>query len=223
MSDYGIEAVSPSTVFISGQAITEQDALDAIDLALENLYATSDLGLIDNSIDTLLGLQRLSGKSLAKLLHGTEQWWEMSEHKGSFDDHMETRHGLKKVTIDRYICVWENIVNGAIPPALAERPMRDLVPIAKAISQGYELTKAAIGKLIKATSNSEVGDILRTVKGKTARKSALQIVWERDGSLNVWKDNKKTFIGYLDKEVYKTSDDGKKAIERLLGTGVKVK
>lgn len=223
MSDE-IESISPDTVFISGRAITEKDALDAVELALENLYATQDLGIIDTSIDTLLGLQRMSGKSLAKLLHGTEQWWLLSCREGNFDDYMETRHGLKKVTVDRYICVWDNIINGAIPPALAERPMRDLVPIAKTIAQGYQLTRKVIGELIKATSNSEVGAILRVVKGKAARKSSLQIVWERDGSLNVWKDNKKTFIGYLDKETHKNSDDGRKAIERLLdGAGVQRK
>lgn len=222
MSD-DIESISPDTVFISGKAITEKDALDAVELALENLYATQDLDSIDNSIDTLLGLQRLSGKSLAKMLHGTQEWWKHFGN-GNFDDHMESRHGLKKVTVDRYICVWDSITNGTIPPALAERPMRDLVPIAKTIAQGYQLTKKVIGDLIKATSNSEVGAILRVVKGKAARKSSLQIVWERDGSLHVWKDNKKTFIGYLDKETHKNSDDGRKAIERLLdGAGVQRK
>jgi len=215
-----IEAISPSTIFISGESITEQDAMDEIDKVLNELYVNNNLNDVDVVIDTLLGLQRISGKALAKLLYGSKRWWAKDKN---FDDHMESRHGLKKVTIDRYITVWESIVTNTIPAPLQERPMRDLIPIAKAISQGYELTKPIINRLIKATSSSEIGAILRTVKNKAPRKSSLQITWARDGSLYAWKDDKRHHIGWLDKDAYETDEVAKKAINRILDNAGVVK
>jgi len=215
-----LEAISPSTVFISGKAITEKDVLDAIDNVYQNLINSEDFQQVDQTIDTLLGLQRLSGKSLAKLLYMSKYWWIEHKENENFDDYMESRHGLKKVTIDRYITVWVNIIDGIIPPELASRPMRDLVPIAKALSQGYELTKDVIKRLVKATSNSEIGDILRNVKGKSARKGSRQIRWERDGSIYTWKNNVRKFCGWWDREAYENDVDVREAINIMIGERV---
>lgn len=213
MSD-DIVAISPSTVFISGKAITEEDVIKVIDTVLLDMKETDSMEQVDIAIDTLLGLQRISGKSLAKLLHGAKSWWKHTMF--NFDDYMESRHGLKAVTIDRYITVWENIQSNAIPPELAERPMRELIPIAKTLSQGFTLTAKTIGSLVKATSLGEIGSILRTVKNKPARKSSLQIEWDRKGSLWLWKNNKRKFVGMLDKEGYATDEDVQQAINRIL-------
>ncbi len=211
-----IVAISPSTVFISGVAITENDTMRAVDTVLSGLNQHNDISGVDTAIGTLLGLQKISGKALAKLLAGTKQWWKETKQTDNFDDRMETRHGLKAVTIDRYITVWENIQSNAIPPELAERPMRELIPIAKALSQGFTLTAKTLGSLVKATSLGEIGSILRTVKNKPARKSSLQITWDRRGSLYVWKDGKRHFVGMLDKEGYATDEVVKQAINRIL-------
>lgn len=214
-----LEAISPSTVFISGKAITEDDVMDAIDTVLSNLNDTGNFENVNTAIDTLLGLQRISGKSLAKLLYGAKYWWnnDNTQVQSNFNDYMESRHGgLKAVTIDRYITVWENIQSNSIPPELAERPMRELIPIAKALSQGFVLTAKTIGSLVKATSLGEIGSILRTVKNKPARKSSLQITWDRKGSLYAWKDGQRHFVGMLDKEGYATDEVVKQAINRIL-------
>lgn len=211
-----IIAISPDTVFISGKALTEDDALGAVNNVLADLYATSNLSNVDTAIDTLLGIQRFSGKSLAMLLHGTSAWWQESRTEYSFKDHMESRHGLKGVTIDRYITVWECVSSGQIPEDVAVRPMRELVPIAKTISHGYTIDQKQWNKIVKANGLGEIGDILRNVKGKKARKSSMQITWQRDGSLNAWKDNKKHFLGWLDKEAYESDPDARKAIDRIL-------
>lgn len=211
-------AISPDTIFVNGTAITEMDAYAAVDNVLTDLEKTLDFQNVDTTIDTLLGLQRLSGKSLAKLLSGASKWWSTSSTTAgkSFEDHMESRHGLKGVTINRYITVWDCIEMGEIPSDVAVRPMRELIPIAKTLAHGHKIEKKQWEKIVKATGLGEISDILRNIKNKPPRKSSTQIYMSRDGSLNAWKNNKKTFLGWLDMEAYQKNEDAKKAIDRIL-------
>jgi hypothetical protein len=219
-----IIAISPDTVFISGKAITEEDALGAVDTVLKHLHDLGDMTNVDTAIDTLLGIQRFSGKALAKLLHGSLDWWKESKHQGSFNDYMESRHGLKGVVIDRYITVWDCVSTKQIPENIAVRPMRELIPIAKAISQGNEISQSGWNKLMKANGLSEIGSIIRKIKNKPPRKGSAQIYWERDGSITVWKNNKRKHCGWLDKEAFETDEVVRAAINRILdNAGVIIK
>lgn len=211
-----IIAISPHTVFVSGKGLTEEDAMNAVDNVLNDLYDTNSLHNVDTAIDTLIGIQRFAGKSLAKILYGTELWWNNNNPVNNFYDYMESRHGLKQVTIDRYVTVWECVTTGMIPEDVAIRPMRELVPIAKTLSHGHSITRRQFDKIVKATSTREIEDILRNIKGKSPRKSSMQIYWNRKGDLEVWKDNKKHFIGFLDKEAYENDEVARKAIDRIL-------
>lgn len=211
-----IIAISPDTVFISGKALTESDALGAVDSVLDDLNESGDLKNVDTAIDTLLGLQRFSGKSLAKLLYGTSLWWKKHRNGKSMTDHIESRHGLKKVTIDRYITVWEAIETKAIPEDVSVRPMRELIPIAKTLSQGYKIEKTNWNNLVKATGLSEIGDIIRKIKKRKPKKGSAQIYWERDGSVILWKNNKRKNLGWLDKEAFEEDADVKAAINKIL-------
>ena len=216
--EYGIEAISPDTVFISGKAVTEGDALQAVDDALRDLDATDDVDKIDQAEDTLLGLQRISGKALASLLYGKKAWWKRTKQDDkrqcTFEDYEQSRHGLKGTTIDRYIVVWDKMQS--FPAQFQERPIRELIPVAKAVEQGYEISKNDWKALVKATSLAEIGEILRTkVKGKTARRSSRQLKMERDGTINVWVGSEPKFVGYVD--VKSEDEDVKKAVARILG------
>lgn len=212
-----IIAISPDTVFISGKALTEDDALGAVEDVLHDLNTTGNMENVDTAIDTLLGLQRLSGKSLAKVMYGYEKWWnEHHTEKDTFKYHMKTRHGMNTTVVDRYITVWECLDTKQIPADVAVRPMRELIPIAKTLSHGYTIDQRQWNKIVKANGLVEIGAILRKVKKVKARKSSMQITWQRDGSLNAWKDNKKHFLGWLDKEAYENDPDAKKAIDRIL-------
>jgi hypothetical protein len=219
-----IEAISPSTVFISGKAFTEQEALDAVSTVLNELESKNNINQVDVAEDTLLGLQRISGKALACLLHGKQEWWDKTGQAEKMDmefvDYEEKRHGLKRITVERYALVWEKMKE--IPKKFQSHPMRDLIPVAKALEQGYEIEKTSWDALIKAASNAEVLHILRhDVKGKKPRKSSMQIYMERDGSLNAWENNEKHFVGYLNVKEEESDKVVKKAIARILGIGVK--
>lgn len=219
-----IEAISPTTIFVSGQAVTEAEAFDAIDTVLSELSDTNDLENVDKTEDTLLGLQRISGKALAKLLYGKHQWWiatgQDEQRNDTFEDYEITRHGLKATTVDRYITVWDKIQSGEMPKKLLGKPMRDLIPIAKALAQDYEISKDVWGRLIKATSNAEVLRIVREdIKGSKPRKSSMRLYIERDGSIVAWKENKRYHVGFLD--INSDEKIVQKAITRIVGsTGI---
>lgn len=216
--EFGIDAISPSTVFISGKAISEQDAIEAVELAINELKRTNDLETIDRAEDTLLGLQRISGKALAKLLYDKMVWWKDTEQSEtrqcSFEDYESSRHGLKSVVIDRYVVVWERM--NMFPEQFQLRPMRDLIPVAKALEQGYEIDAKMWKALIKATSNAEIVSLMRKVKGKPARKSSRRMTIERDGTIKLWLGigHEGKFLGYLD--LKSKDEDVKQAIARIL-------
>lgn len=221
--DFGIEAISPDTVFISGQAITEKDALDAIDVAIKALRQSDDISQIDKAERTLFGLQRISGKALAKLLYEKKSWWNDTNQteirQCTFEDYEKSQHNLSSVLIDRYTVVWEKMQE--FPLQLQERPIRDLIPIAKAVEQGYEISDKMWTKLISASSNAEVLQILREeVKDKPPRKSSMQLREERDGTVNLWKGNKKKFVAYFNTKEEANDLDIHKALERLRSSGV---
>ena len=214
------DAPAPQEIFINGDVLTESDVLSAVDAVLEKLKETNDIRPVDNAIRSLLGIQKFSGLSLAKLLWGWKRWWienKWDEQSGdTFEDYVFSTHGLKKIHVDRYISVWDAYEKSAMPPQIQSRPMKDQIAIAKAIQQGYEIPKADWKKLQRAGSNNEVLAILRKVKGQPPRKSSLMIYLERDGSLVAWtSDGERHFVGYLNVGERENDPAIDKAINRL--------
>lgn len=208
---------SSQLALINGSALTETDVLDAVDLVIVKLNQTNDISKPTEVLRTLEKIGEVAGKAKARLLYGIHTWW-VENNQGDFTEYVKTQTPLSPTTVDRYITVQSCLESGAIPEDVAVRPLRELVPIAKTLSHGHTISRKQFDKIVKATSQNEIQDILRTVKNKAPRKASLQIYWEKDGTLNVWRDGQKTFIGYLDKEVYNTSEDARKGIDRLLDT-----
>jgi hypothetical protein len=133
------------------------------------------------------------------------EWWAQNKADDDFFDHVESTTGTKKVTTKRYITAWGYVEDYTIPKEVAQRPMRELVPISNALAQGYEIGKAEWRKIALCSNSGELSEILRDIKGKEPRKSARVIKLARDGSLYGYKDDKKYFIGFLN--VKEAEDD----------------
>lgn len=206
---------------VDGKPFTEKDVYSGIDNVLGILNQTGDIQKATSSLIALEKWGDVVGHAKAKLLYGMWKWWEFNA-TANFTDYIESHsEKTKKTTIDRYITVQEMIETEQIPEDVATLPMRTLVPIAKTLSHGHKITRSQFDKIIKANNSREVEDILRTIKGKAARKSSMQIEWARDGSLYAWQNNRRTFLGYLDKEAYTTDETAQKAINRILdNTGI---
>lgn len=201
---------------VNGSAMTENDVMLAIDGVIQQLHQTGNLNEATKVLNILDRIDNVTGHAKAKLLWGIWIWWKVERKNDDFGDHIESSTSTKSITAQRYVNVWEHIEQNDIPKKLHNRPMRDLVPIGNMLAQGYEPSKEQWDEIYIASNNSEILDIIRKVKGKKPRKSGLKIYLEKDGSLNCWKDNRKTYVGFLDIEEAQTNYDVAKAIERIV-------
>jgi len=150
-----------------------------------------------NVLNGLGALEDVSGHAKAKLLWASSEWYRQNVSNENFADHVTSTTAIKKITVDRYVSTWQYIEECVIPKQIAERAMRDLVPIAMTLKQGYDISKEQWRKIDLCASDGELRDILRKIKGKAERKNARVIKMARDGSLYGYKGKQQYFLGYL--------------------------
>ncbi len=189
--------MTKSIISIQGQPLGRKEFMSAIDEEIIRLHDTGDINRVMTVLNGLDDVEGITGHAKAKLLYASSEWYKVNKPTENFSDHVESVSSIKKVTVDRYVLVWGYVEELIIPKEIAQRPMRDLVPIAKTLSQGYDISKEQWRKINLCASDGELRDVLRKIKGKAERKSARVIKLSRDGSLYGWKDNKKYFIGFL--------------------------
>jgi hypothetical protein len=186
-----------SIATVNDVVLTKQDFMQSIDNELIHLYDTGDIRHVMNVLNGLDKIDNVTGQAKAKLLWGTSEWYKQNVPDESFVDHVVSTTDIKKVTVNRYIGTWKYVEDLTIPKEIAERPMRDLVPIAMTLKQGYDISKEQWRKIKLSTNDGELRDVLRQVKGKAERRGAKVIKLMRDGSLYGYKGKQQYFIGYL--------------------------
>lgn len=204
-------------VLIDGQALTEQDVLNAVDDVLLQMQETQCLDVADQALRNLNRIEETSGLAKAKLLHGMYIYWvehNLDETGDNFFDHVASMGQQKAVYAKRLITVWHH--QDDLPDAFKSRPVKDQIHVAAAMEQGYTFTKKDMDALTRSSKESEVLEIVRGVKGKPPRKSSMQLKLSRDGSLNAWENNKKHFVGFLNIKERESDPVIRKAIERIL-------
>lgn len=200
---------------VDGKELTEKGFIQSIDNELITLHETGDVNRATNLIQMLDALDTVSGHAKAKFLHGFNEWWKQNKEGENFGDHIESTTETKAVTVKRYVQTWKYIDDLVIPKEIASRPMRELVPIASTLAQGYDISKEQWRKINLCSSSGELSDVLRGIKGKQPRKSARVIKMSRDGSLNLIKDGKVKFIGFLNIKEAEQDRDIAEAIEKI--------
>jgi hypothetical protein len=162
-------------------------------------------------------IAQLSGIALAKFFYLIRENWDEYEIGDDFDDVAFDYVGVAKETVDRYVRVWKMHELKLIPEQFAEdirqKNIKDQIPIATAVAQGYEINEDDWQELVDAPDNTTVGAKVREIKGKEPSKSALLIFLTSDGTLSVTQEGETEFVGYLN-----VDDAGliaEKAIERI--------
>lgn len=204
-----------SLITVNDQSITEKDFMQTIDNEIVYLHDTGDVNHVMKTITSLDSVDKVAGHAKAKLLWATDEWWKQNKADENFPDHVESTTTTKAVTVKRYVKVWKYVDDLTIPKEAAQRPMRELVPIASTLAQGYDISKDQWRKINLCANDRQLAEVLQKVKGKQPRKSARVIKLSRDGSLNLWKDNKKKFLGYLNLKEAETDKDIAEAIEKI--------
>ena len=166
----------------------------------------------------MIDISKLSGMGLAKALYMIRSNWDRYDLDDDFEDLAFDRLGLRSETISRYSRVWAMHVEGQIPEQFAEsiqqRNIKDQIPIASAISQGYEFSERDWEEFAHAPDYATVSRKLREIKGTAPRKNSLQITLKRDGTLVAMHNDNQVFVGYLN--VKEKSDTTLRAVERIV-------
>jgi hypothetical protein len=186
-----------SIISIQGQPLGRKEFMGAVDQEIIKLHDTGDINRVMTILNGLDAVEGVTGHAKARLLWGASEWYKQNVPDESFVDHVASTTDIKKVTVNRYIGTWKYVEDLTIPKEIAERPMRDLVPIAMTLKQGYDISKEQWRKIKLSTNDGELRDVLRQVKGKAERKGAKVIKLMRDGSLYGYKGKQQYFIGYL--------------------------
>lgn len=160
---------------------------------------------------------QLSGIGLAKVIWYLKRSWKEFETNGDFYEEAAIRLGVQPHTVDRYASVWSMFERQEIPKEFElkfkERNIKELVPIAKALEQGYEIDGENWKQLNKAPDFSTVSKKIRDIKGKPPRKGSMQLFLERDGSINANSNGQVEIVGWLD--VGNENDIVQNAIKRI--------
>jgi hypothetical protein len=164
---------------------------------------------------------RLAGKSLSQALYSFWLRWEDFGIGEDFVDYIHARLGITEHTVDRYLRVAHMLAEADIPSdvkdIIQEKGMQQLIPIAHAYAQGYEITDEQWEKLAQAHNHSEVAQVVnRDIKNTENRENALTITLSRTGSIMVRKGNGPTkFVGSL--EIGDEHPEVQAAISRIIG------
>lgn len=202
---------------INGNEITEKDVFYTVNNILVKLHDTDDLQVITNAINGLNQIDTVVGKAKAKLLWGASIWHKQNKPHDDFADEILSTTTIKnRKTVLEYVNVWKQIDEENIPKKTQDRPMRELVPIANMLAQGFSPSKKEWSDIDLCANLQDLGETISKIKGKKRRKTARQIVMERDGSINLWKDGKKKYLGFLDIVEAQEDKDIALAIEYII-------
>lgn len=207
----------------NGEKIDMTDMLMGVDAVVERIRDTHSIQLINTAVRSLLGMQKLSGIALSKLLWNVNNMWSDLGQDEEIYDNLYATTGLQRITIDRYIHVWNMFEVEHFPielqRKLLQKPMKSLIVAANAVSQGYEISEDVWGAFADAHNEQEIRSIIRTEKGQAPRSNSLTIYLKRDGSLEAWTGGGEVInIGYLNIDNPDGNESLDKAIRRIVNS-----
>ena len=211
------EEFSITTSLDQSLPVDIQEELDRVDIVIKQSVATKDIeiayGLCE---DYIVGMKR-RGLALAKALAKIEDNWDAYNIGDNFLDTTYMYLGIHRHTVERYCKIWRlfSYVPDKYLEDVQQMGIKSIIPIANAVSQGYELDEDDWEEVLSDSSFANVNKYIREeVKGKEPRKSGLSLSLDREGSLWAYAEDKHFFIGSL--EVVDDEPIVKKAIQRIV-------
>lgn len=175
------------------------DILSAFDTAINTAIENRDLDAAMGVCLKLVKAAKLSGLGLSRALFRLYSDWEQFDTGDNFTDTVSSYLGLCQQTVDNYIQVAMMLQVAPNREDLEQKNIRDLIPIAKAISQGYEIEDGQWTKLAEAEDFASISQIVRDeIKEAAPRKSGLQLSIDRDGSIWAFVQSERYFVGSLE-------------------------
>lgn len=192
---------------------------EQIELAIEKALEAHNPDIAINTVGTLYQLAKIAGLGLAKGLYLLKKnWYKFGLGEEEFKVMVYPKVGLHPATIERYIEVWTMFESGDVPlelkEALQQRNIKELIPIAKTVKQGYEIDPEEWEELAEAPDFNTIATIIREdIKGKPPRKGSLILMEDEIGTIWAFLDNERYFVGSL--EVKSDDEAVQQSIERI--------
>lgn len=183
-------------------------------------YEKKDVEGLITLLQQVHDMQRLSGIALANFLYWMEKDWDNWKISDSFIDFIFNYIGKTKTTIDRYVAIGRAFSEKLIPEEYVEKisamPLKNLVPIAKTIEQGYEISKDDWEDLASSPDDNAVRKVVRGIKNQPPRKHSLILMLDSDGDITALFGDDATplYIGYLN--INAEDEQTQQAIKRIL-------
>lgn len=203
------------------QSIDTQDLtiLDKVGEIIDDAVTKKNAYIALNACKSLVQISRTSGLGLAKIIYLIYVNWEDFGIQDKFEDVVYDYVGLHKYTINKYIRVWGMHQEKQIPEQFEEkiiqRNIRDQIPIANALNQGYKINEDEWDKLANASDFSEVSRIVREdIKKKPMSVDALRLQMDGMGTIWAWKGGKKGMVGTLN--IHEQDEMVQQAIQRII-------
>ena len=199
--------------------------LTQIDEIANEALDRKDPHLIMDKLREIVLVMKMGGLVLAKGLYIVYTNWYEFETEDDFVDMVFEYTGLHTHTIERYVKVWsmlENHTPKKIKDKLMQRNIKDLIPVAHAVDQGYEITDEDWKHIVNSPDYNTVSKIIREdIKNKEPRKGQLTLILRRDGTVMAHMNDQIKQVAWID--VNNTTDVGKKAVSRIVSSAGMIK
>ena len=145
--------------------------------------------------------------------------WDEFGIDDEFEDVVYEYVGLHKYTVQKYVKVWamhqENRIPAKYEQEILQRNIKEQIPIANALVQGYKIDDENWDKLSNASDFNEVARIVREdIKGKEPSIDALRLMIDDMGGIWVYKAGQKKLVGALN--IHDDNEIVKQAIQRIM-------
>ena len=197
--------------------------LNQVDDLIQKALDQDDIDIVLVEINRMIEAKELVGKVLAKTLYLLNQnYYRFSISEQERVEDILGAINVKPDTMKRYLRVWKYM--DELPQSFQDGSIRNIVPIANALDQGYDISDEHWEKLERASSLHEIQRIVTVdVKEAEPRKSGIHgYLNNGDGSLYCWCDGERGDVGYLD--IHSTNEAVQKFINRIVNnTGIELK
>lgn len=193
--------------------------LDRIDSILDEAVREKNAYIALNACKQLVRVAKTSGLGLAKILYHIYAKWDEFGIQDNFEDIVYEYVGLHKYTVHKYVRVWAMHQEKKIPAKyeqeILQRNIKDQIPIANALVQGYKIEDENWDKLVDASDFTEVAKIVREdIKGKEPSIDALRLRIDNGGGIWAYKAGEKRLVGALN--INNADEIVKQAVQRII-------
>ena len=193
--------------------------LERIDKILDKAVENKDAYIALNACKELVQVSKISGLGLAKMLYHIYAKWDEFGITDPFEEVVYEYIGLHKYTVQKYVKVWamhqENRIPAKYEQDILQRNIKDQIPIANALVQGYKIEDEDWDKLVDASDFNEVAKIVREdIKKKEPSIDMLRLHIDNMGGLWATKAGIRKLIGALN--IRDENEIVKQAVQRII-------